>query len=37
LEIARMADAIGKSELVRNTRLLGEMIKIKSEIGRTKI
>lgn len=33
LEIARMADEIGRPELVGNTRMLGELIKIKSEIG----
>jgi 2-dehydropantoate 2-reductase len=32
LEIARLADEIGIPELVSNTRLLGEMIRIKSEI-----
>lgn len=32
LEIARLADEIGMSELVNSTRLLGEMIRIKSEI-----
>lgn len=32
LEISRLADEIGMSELVTNTRVLGEMIRIKSEI-----
>ena len=32
LEIARLADEIGMPELVANTKLLGEMIQIKSEI-----
>ncbi|SMO94697.1 ketopantoate reductase family protein [Gracilimonas mengyeensis] len=32
LEIARMADEIGKPEMVNKTRLLGEMIRLKSEI-----
>ena len=36
LEIARLADEIGRPDLVRNTRLLGELIKIKSELGMAK-
>lgn len=32
LEISRLADEIGMSELVTNTRLLGEMIQLKTEI-----
>ncbi len=32
LEISRLADEIGMSELVTNTRLLGEMIQLKSAI-----
>ncbi len=32
LEISRLADEIGVPELVSNTKLLGEMIRIKSEI-----
>ncbi len=35
LEIARMADEMGKPELVPQTRLLGEMIRVKSEMGLT--
>ncbi len=34
LEVARLADEIGMPELVPNTRLLGEMIQIKSKINR---
>ena len=33
LEIARMAEEIGQPELVPQTRLLGEMIQVKSEMG----
>ncbi|MGF1672045.1 MAG: ketopantoate reductase family protein [Balneolaceae bacterium] len=35
LEISRLADEIGAPELVSNTKLLGEMIRIKSEINLT--
>lgn len=35
LEMARLAEKIGKPEIVKRTQLLGEMIAIKSEISQT--
>ncbi|MCG6186919.1 ketopantoate reductase family protein [Maribellus maritimus] len=37
LEISRLADKMGMLELVPNTRLLGEMIQLKSKIGMANI
>ena len=34
LEIARIAQTLGKADLVKETRLLGELTKLKSELGR---
>lgn len=36
IEIAKMADEVGQHELVKNTRLLGQMIQVKSKGSNTK-